>query len=71
MHTLYEQLMKYAEQIDRYEWFTTDLAIDDEGRCRRRHPQHPRRLDRAVPGEEQVVLPPAATGRSGTRPPTR
>ena len=34
MHVLYEQLMKYAEQIDRYEeWFTTDLAIDDEGRC--------------------------------------
>ncbi len=34
MHTLYEQLMKYASLIDRYEeWFTTELAIDDEGRC--------------------------------------
>ncbi len=34
MHTLYEQLMKYADQIDRYEeWFTTELALDDEGRC--------------------------------------
>jgi succinate dehydrogenase / fumarate reductase flavoprotein subunit len=34
MHTLYEQLMKYAEQIDRYEeWFTTELAIDEEGHC--------------------------------------
>ena len=34
MHVLYEQLMKYAEQIDRYEeWFTTALAIDDEGSC--------------------------------------
>jgi succinate dehydrogenase / fumarate reductase flavoprotein subunit len=34
MHTLYEQLMKYAELIDRYEeWFTTELALDDEGRC--------------------------------------
>ena len=26
--------MKYAEQIDRYEeWFTTELAIDDDGNC--------------------------------------
>lgn len=34
LHVLYEQMMKYSEQIDRYEeWFTTDLAIDDEGRC--------------------------------------
>ena len=34
MHTLYEQLMKHAELIDRYEeWFTTELAIDDEGGC--------------------------------------
>jgi len=34
MHTLYEQLMKYADQIDRYEeWFTTELALDDDGRC--------------------------------------
>jgi succinate dehydrogenase / fumarate reductase flavoprotein subunit len=34
MHVLYEQLMKYAELIDRYEeWFTTALAIDHEGRC--------------------------------------
>jgi succinate dehydrogenase / fumarate reductase flavoprotein subunit len=34
MHTLYEQLMKYADQIERYEeWFTTDLAIDEEGHC--------------------------------------
>jgi succinate dehydrogenase / fumarate reductase flavoprotein subunit len=34
MHVLYEQLMKYSEQIDRYEeWFTTELAIDEEGKC--------------------------------------
>jgi succinate dehydrogenase / fumarate reductase, flavoprotein subunit len=34
LHVLYEQLMKYSEQIDRYEeWFTTDLLQDDEGRC--------------------------------------
>jgi succinate dehydrogenase / fumarate reductase flavoprotein subunit len=34
MHTLYEQLMKYAGLIDRYEeWFTTELAIDDDGNC--------------------------------------
>ncbi len=34
MHMLYEQLMKYSDQIDRYEeWFTTELAIDDDGHC--------------------------------------
>jgi succinate dehydrogenase / fumarate reductase flavoprotein subunit len=34
LHVLYEQLMKYSEQIDRFEeWFTTDLLQDDDGRC--------------------------------------
>jgi succinate dehydrogenase / fumarate reductase flavoprotein subunit len=34
MHTLYEQLMKHAELIDRYEeWFTTELAMNEEGHC--------------------------------------
>ncbi|MGN6166848.1 MAG: FAD-binding protein [Solirubrobacteraceae bacterium] len=34
LHVLYEQLLKHHEQLDRYEeWFTTDLLIDDEGRC--------------------------------------
>jgi succinate dehydrogenase / fumarate reductase flavoprotein subunit len=34
LHVLYEQLMKFGDQIDRYEeWFTTDLLQDDEGRC--------------------------------------
>ncbi|MGH2915484.1 MAG: FAD-binding protein [Solirubrobacteraceae bacterium] len=34
LHVLYEQLMKHASQVDRYEeWFTTDLLQDDEGRC--------------------------------------
>ena len=34
MHTLYEQLMKHAALIDRYEeWFTTELALDDDGNC--------------------------------------
>ena len=34
LHVLYEQLMKYSEQVDRYEeWFTTALALDDDGRC--------------------------------------
>ncbi len=34
MHTLYEQLMKHADVIDRYEeWFTTDLAMDENGHC--------------------------------------
>src|SRR5579862_7208104 len=34
LHVLYEQLMKYSAQIDRYEeWFTTDLLQNGEGRC--------------------------------------
>jgi succinate dehydrogenase / fumarate reductase flavoprotein subunit len=34
MHTLYEQLMKHDELIDRYEeWFTTELALDEQGNC--------------------------------------
>jgi succinate dehydrogenase / fumarate reductase flavoprotein subunit len=34
MHVLYEQLMKYAAQISRYEeYFTSSLVLDDEGRC--------------------------------------
>ena len=34
MHVLYEQLMKYSEDVARYEeWFTTGLALDDDGNC--------------------------------------
>src|SRR3978361_816476 len=34
MHVLYEQLMKYSEQITRYEeWFSSSLAIDETGEC--------------------------------------
>jgi succinate dehydrogenase / fumarate reductase, flavoprotein subunit len=34
MHVLYEQLMKHADVVDRYEeWFTTGLALDAEGSC--------------------------------------
>jgi succinate dehydrogenase / fumarate reductase flavoprotein subunit len=34
MHVLYEQLMKYSEDVDRYEeWFTTGLAMDEDGNC--------------------------------------
>ncbi len=34
MHVLYEQLMKYSDQVDRYEeWFTTSLALDEDGAC--------------------------------------
>src|SRR6185503_21328666 len=34
LHVLYEQLMKHAELISRYEeYFTTDLALDDDGNC--------------------------------------
>ena len=55
LHVLYEQLMKHHEQVDRYEeWFTTSLLIDERGHCGGRHlPQHPRRLDGALPGQER------------------
>jgi len=34
MHVLYEQLMKYADKVARYEeWFCTALAIDENGEC--------------------------------------
>jgi succinate dehydrogenase / fumarate reductase flavoprotein subunit len=34
LHVLYEQLMKFHEQIDRYEeWFVTSLLQDDSGAC--------------------------------------
>src|SRR6478735_4052117 len=34
LHVLYEQLMRFHEQIDRYEeWFVTSLLQDDEGGC--------------------------------------
>src|SRR5512132_3227305 len=34
MHVLYEQLMKFSEDVARYEeWFTTGLALDDAGNC--------------------------------------
>jgi succinate dehydrogenase / fumarate reductase flavoprotein subunit len=34
MHVLYEQLMRHAEEVARYEeFFTTGLALDDDGHC--------------------------------------
>ncbi|HKH16831.1 MAG TPA: FAD-binding protein [Solirubrobacteraceae bacterium] len=34
LHVLYEQLMRYHAQIDRYEeWFVTALVQDDDGNC--------------------------------------
>jgi succinate dehydrogenase / fumarate reductase flavoprotein subunit len=34
LHVLYEQLLKHHAQLDRYEeWFTTDLLINEDGRC--------------------------------------
>ncbi|HEX2127904.1 MAG TPA: FAD-binding protein, partial [Solirubrobacterales bacterium] len=34
MHVLYEQLMKFSDAVDRYEeFFTTALALDDDGNC--------------------------------------
>ena len=34
LHVLYEQLLKYHGQVDRYEeWFTTSLVLDEDGTC--------------------------------------
>jgi succinate dehydrogenase / fumarate reductase, flavoprotein subunit len=34
LHVLYEQLMKYAGKVDRFEeWFATSLIQDDDGTC--------------------------------------
>ena len=34
MHVLYEQLMKFCDEVARYEeYFTTQLALDDGGNC--------------------------------------
>jgi len=34
MHVLYEQLMKFSDEVRRYEeFFTTQLALDDDGNC--------------------------------------
>jgi succinate dehydrogenase / fumarate reductase flavoprotein subunit len=34
LHVLYEQLMKHAGRVDRYEeWFTTDLLQGEDGEC--------------------------------------
>src|SRR5688500_13000212 len=34
MHVLYEQLMKYSARVERYEeYFTTGLAMNDDGEC--------------------------------------
>jgi succinate dehydrogenase / fumarate reductase, flavoprotein subunit len=34
MHVLYEQLMKHANDVARYEeWFSTALALDEDGEC--------------------------------------
>ena len=49
MHVLYEQLMKYSNEVARYEeYFTTGLAMGDDGECIGALPQHPRRLHGAV-----------------------
>src|ERR1700746_3649773 len=34
LHVLYEQLMRYADRVDRYEeWFVTSLLLGDDGAC--------------------------------------
>ena len=55
MHVLYEQLMKYADAGRPLRGVVHDRAGARRRRQlrRRRHPQHPRRLDGAVRGEER------------------
>ncbi|HEX7215115.1 MAG TPA: FAD-binding protein [Methylomirabilota bacterium] len=34
LHVLYEQILKYADLVDRFEeWFVTSLVLDDEAQC--------------------------------------
>ncbi len=48
LHVLYEQLLKHADKIDRYEeWFTTSLIVDGRRLPGRRRARHPLRRDGA------------------------
>ena len=73
MHVLYEQLMKYSDADRPLRGVVLHRAGARRRRrvLRRRHPQHRRRLDGAVPGQGGDPRHAAATARSGSRPPTR
>jgi succinate dehydrogenase / fumarate reductase flavoprotein subunit len=63
MHVLYEQLMKHAEDVTRYEeWFTTALALDDDGNCVGAVTRNIRDGSMELFGAKAVIL---ATGGNG------
>ena len=73
MHVLYEQLMKYSERGRALRGVLHHRARDRGRRPVRRGglPQRPRRLDGALRGQGGDPRHRAATGRCGSRPPTR
>src|SRR4051794_15757934 len=65
LHVLYEQLMKFHEQIDRYEeWFVTSLLTDDEGRVTGAlaHDVRDRRME--VFGAKSTILASGGAGQA-------
>ena len=63
MHVLYEQLMKFSEDVARYEeYFTTSLAMDDDGNCVGAICRNVRDGSMAHFGAKAVIL---ATGGNG------
>ena len=63
LHVLYEQMLKYSDQIDRYEeWFTVGLSIGDDGRCNGAIMRNIRDGSLEIFNAKTVIL---ATGGSG------
>ena len=63
MHVLYEQLMKFSDDVARYEeYFTTSLAMDDDGNCVGAICRNVRDGSMAHFGAKAVIL---ATGGNG------
>src|SRR4051794_32730372 len=63
LHVLYEQLMKYHQQVNRYEeWFVTTLLRDDEGNCTGAVARDIRSGDMEVFAAKSVIL---ASGGAG------
>jgi succinate dehydrogenase / fumarate reductase, flavoprotein subunit len=63
MHVLYEQLMKFSDEIARYEeYFTSALALDDDGNCVGAVCRNVRDGSMELFGAKSVIL---ATGGNG------
>jgi succinate dehydrogenase / fumarate reductase flavoprotein subunit len=64
LHVLYEQLMKYNEQIDRFEeWFVTSLVLDDDGACIGAVAREVRSGDMEVLAAKNVILAQGGAGQ--------